>query len=433
MSIINMFKPNIERLKSKKKVNHLIKALQYKNDWDVRMSAAASLGEIGWEPNGEDGIYYFIALGEWTKLIKIGAPSVEPLVAVLQDHNSSPLHCETIKALGVIKDKRAVEPLLNVLRDNKIHLREEVVKALGQIGDKTAVKPLISMLWNKDGIPFRCETIKSLGSTKDKRAVEPLIDVLQQESQKAHLDTNMSILLEVVIALGKIKDERAITHLVSLYNGYTDYLNKKIQNALFTINTEWSKFYYAILNSDENRLLEVDNGFDLAVEALYHKNNWVRRQAIWALMILRDYRAVEQIKKELNDIDLIVVSYAIYALGEIGDARAITPLIDMLLNKDFPSCNDGNGSTFAEHRCSPRSEAAVALGKIKDKRAYEPLIAVFEENGCDCLMEKSAWALSQLGDRSAIHALKSAKNHTNTPKGVEKAIEKLDKVKRYPR
>jgi len=48
-------------------------------------------------------------------------------------------------------------------------------------------------------------------------------------------------------------------------------------------------------------------------------------------------------------------------------------------------------------------------------------------------MEKSAWALSQLGDRSAIHALKSAKNHTNTPKGVEKAIEKLDKVKRYPR
>ena len=313
MSIINIFKPNIERLKSKKKVNHLIKALQYKNDWDVRISAAASLGEIGWEPNGEDGIYYFIALGEWTKLIKIGAPSVEPLVAVLQDHNSSPLHCETIKALGVIKDKRAVEPLLNVLRDNKIHLREEVVKALGQIGDKTAVKPLISMLWNKDGIPFRCETIKSLGSTKDKRAVEPLIDVLQQESQKAHLDTNMSILLEVVIALGKIKDERAITHLVSLYNGYTDYLNKKIQNALFTINTEWSKFYLAILNSDENRLLEVDNGFDLAVEALYHKNNWVRRQAIWALMILRDYRAVEQIKKEVNDIDLIVVSYAIYA------------------------------------------------------------------------------------------------------------------------
>ena len=425
-----MFKPNIERLKSTKKVNHLIRALQYKSDWNVRMSAAASLREIGWGPIGEDGIYYFMALGEWTKLIKIGAPAVEPLIAVLQDHNSFPLHCEIIKALGVIKDKRAVEPLLYVLRDKKLHFRGEAVKALGQIGDKTAVKPLISMLWNEDDISFRCEIIKALGSTKDRRAIEPLIDVLQQESQKSRLDTNMNIIMEVVIALGKIKDERAITHLVSLYNVYTDYLNKKIQNALFTINTEFSNFYLAILNSDENRLSEIDNGFDLAVEALYHKNNWVRRQAIWALMVLRDYRAVEQIKKELNDNDLIVAGYAIYALGEIGDDRAITPLIEMLLNKNFPPCNDNNGSASAEHRCSPRSEAAVALGKIKDKRAYEALIEVFEENGCNCLMEKSAWALSQLDDKSAIDALKSTKNHTNFPRGARKAIDKLGKIKR---
>ena len=425
-----MFKPNIERLKSKKKVNHLIRALQYKSDWNVRMSAAASLREIGWGPIGEDGIYYFMALGEWTKLIKIGAPAVEPLIAVLQDHNSFPLHCEIIKALGAIKDKRAVEPLLYVLRDKKLNFRGEAVKALGQIGDKTAVKPLISMLWNEDDITFRCEIIKALGSTKDRRAIEPLIDVLQQESQKSRLDTNMNIIMEVVIALGKIKDERAITHLVSLYNVYTDYLNKKIQNALFTINTEFSNFYLAILNSDENRLSEIDNGFDLAVEALYHKNNWVRRQAIWALMVLRDYRAVEQIKKELNDNDLIVAGYAIYALGEIGDDRAITPLIEMLLNKNFPPCNDNNGSASAEHRCSPRSEAAVALGKIKDKRAYEALIEVFEENGCNCLMEKSAWALSQLDDKSAIDALKSTKNHTNFPRGARKAIDKLGKIKR---
>ena len=73
------------------------------------------------------------------------------------------------------------------------------------------------------------------------------------------------------------------------------------------------------------------------------------------------------------------------------------------------------------------------MGKIKDKRAYEPLIAVFEENGCDCLMEKSAWALSQLGDKGAIDILKSAKNHTNSPRGVKKAVDKLEKFKRYPR
>jgi HEAT repeat protein len=230
--------------------------------------------------------------------------------------------------------------------------------------------------------------------------------------------------MEVVIALGKIKDERAITHLVSLYNVYTDYLNKKIQNALLKINTELTRFYYAILNSDENKLLEIDNAFDLAIEALYQKNNWVRRQAIWALMILRDYRAVTQIMNALNDKDLIVVSYAIYALGEKGDNRAVMPLIDVLLKKDFPACRNGGSPKLPEHRCGPRSEAAVALGKIKDKRALKPLIMVIEEKGCHCLIEKSTWALIELGDERAIEPLKSVKNHTNSPSVVQKAIDR---------
>jgi len=52
-------------------------------------------------------------------------------------------------------------------------------------------------------------------------------------------------------------------------------------------------------------------------------------------MTLKDYRAVEQIIKTLNDKSLNVVCYAIYALGEIGDNRAVNPLIDILLKKIF--------------------------------------------------------------------------------------------------
>lgn len=429
MNIFNLFKPNIEKLKTGKKVTPLITALKYNKDWNVRKSAAEALTAIGWEPINGDGIYYLIALNDWNKLIHIGEPAVEPLIQVLKDEDSFDLNRESIKALGAIKDKRAIEPLIELLQNDKIYLREEVVKALGQLGDEKVVNPLISVLQNETRSTLRCETIRALGLTKDKRAVKPLIEALQHESQKPRLDANTTIITEVVIALGKIKDERAITPLVSLYNVYTDYVNKKIGDALLTINTELSKFYFAILNSDENNLLEIDNVFDLAVASLYHQNSWVRHQVIWALLKLRDYRAVGQILKALNDNHLNVVSYAIYALGEIGNDKAVIPLMDILLKKHFPTCKKIDSLTFSEHWSDPRSEAAVALGKIKDKRAFKALMMVIEEKGNDSLIEKSAWALSELGDKRAIEPLKSAKELTNSTGEVQKAIGKLEKIK----
>ena len=421
MSIFNLFKPNIGKLKVKKKVNPLIRALHYKKDCNVRKSAAEALKAIGWEPINGEGIYYLIALNDWKKLIHMGTSAVEPLLEVLQDENSSNLHRECIKALGEIKDKRAVEPLLNVLQKKEISLRQEAVKALGQIGDKKTVKPLISLLQNEDNSSLCGQTIRSLGSIKDKRAVEPLMEALQREIQKPRSEANAAFIIEVAGALGKIKDERAITHLVSLYNEYSTYLNNKIKNALLIINTERSKFYAAILNSDENELLKIDHAWNLAVESLYHQNSWARRQAIWALMTLKDYRAVEHIIKILNDKSLTVVCYAIYTLGEIGDDRAVTPLIDILLKKDFFTCSNGDGSMFTEHSCDPRSEAAVALGKIKDNRAVEALIEVIEKSADVGLIEKSAWALSELGDKRANEALNSFKYQ-------KKAIDKLDQI-----
>jgi len=428
MSIFNLFKPNIGKLKAKKKVNPLIKALHYKKDCNVRKSAAEALEAIGWEPVNGEGIYYLIALNDWKKLIHMGTSAVEPLLEVLQDKNSSTLHRGCIKVLGQIRDKRAVEPLLEVLQKKEISLREEAIKALGQIGDQKVVKPLISVLQNDDSSTLRGQTIRALGSTKDKRAVEPLIEALQREMQKPRSEANTGIIIELAGALGKIKDERTIIHLVSLYNEYTDYINKKVKNALLLINTERSKFYFAILNSDENELLEIDHSLDLAVESLYHQNNWARRQAIWALMTLKDYRAVEQIIKTLNDKSLNVVCCAIYALGEIGDDRAVTPLIDILLKKDFSTCTNGDGSTFPEHSCNPRSEAAVALGKIKDKRAIQALMRVMGEKGDHGLIEKSAWALSELGDKRAYETVNSAENHRKLLSIKQKAINKLEQI-----
>ena len=51
----------------------------------------------------------------------------------------------------------------------------------------------------------------------------------------------------------------------------------------------------------------------------------------------------------------------------------------------------------------PPHGACYPVG-VKDNRAVEALITVIEEKGDDGLIEKSAWALSELGDKKAIES-----------------------------
>ena len=52
----------------------------------MNWSAARALDQLDWKPARSDaGARYWIAKGEWEKCIDIGAPAVEPLIAVLKD------------------------------------------------------------------------------------------------------------------------------------------------------------------------------------------------------------------------------------------------------------------------------------------------------------------------------------------------------------
>jgi len=54
------------------------------------------------------------------------------------------------KSLGRIGDKRAVEPLIEALKDEDSTIVSEAARALGKIGDKRAVEALTEALKHKD-------------------------------------------------------------------------------------------------------------------------------------------------------------------------------------------------------------------------------------------------------------------------------------------
>jgi HEAT repeat protein len=73
------------------------------------------------------------------------------------------------------------------------------------------------------------------------------------------------------------------------------------------------------------------------------------------------------------------------ALGEIGDAQAVPPLIAALQDEDQ----------------WVRQNAVVALGKIRDDEAVESLVAALRDRSLP-VRENAAWALGQIGDPRAL-------------------------------
>jgi len=106
-------------------------------------------------------------------------------------------------------------------------------------------------------------------------------------------------------------------------------------------------------------------------------------------------------------------------LGELGDRRAVDPLIKKLGE------DETNVYSIAE-----------ALGKLKDKRAVPPLLSkLYSRQGY--VDEIVAWALGEIGDRRALPALKEANQRLDNPQTVEEkraksalqdAIHKLESI-----
>jgi HEAT repeat protein len=93
-----------------------------------------------------------------------------------------------------------------------------------------------------------------------------------------------------------------------------------------------------------------------------------------------------------------VRTMAVYALGEMGEARAVELLVILLQDPD-------------RHI---RRIAVRALGKIGDPRVLEPLAAVLVNDSEDLSVRcAAAWALGGLGDPRAHKVLRGTSNSPN--------------------
>jgi len=227
----------IKDLEVNKKVIELIVLLKNHESNFVRERVIRALGRIK-DPHTIDPLINVFEDSEvishaavWA-LYKIGTPTVEPLIAALNESNKKGKYAA--ETLGKIGDSRAIEPLIQVFKYN-LHsrvLRETIARALERLAwnppknelgahyyvalgewDKLAeigalsINPIIDSLEHLDNFNESPAT-ESLGSIKDSKAVNHLITFLYHKSHFVRAN--------VARALGKIGDFRAIKPLITL-------------------------------------------------------------------------------------------------------------------------------------------------------------------------------------------------------------------------
>ncbi|MDR2545670.1 MAG: HEAT repeat domain-containing protein [Methanobrevibacter sp.] len=119
---------------------------------------------------------------EETKILieKKGTEAVDPLIDALLNNRNKDIKISSTKLLGIIGDNKAIDPLIKTLENPNKLVRREASTSLTKIGND-AVKPLIELLENEDW-KIRGAASWALGIIGDKRAIEPLKNLLNDES-----------------------------------------------------------------------------------------------------------------------------------------------------------------------------------------------------------------------------------------------------------
>jgi HEAT repeat protein len=289
------------------------------------------------------------------------ARATDPLIACLQDPDPA-VRGAAVGVLGGWHEPRAVDPIIGRLHDPVAGVRRAAAEALGGLHDARAVEPLRQCLTASEA-ELRRAAAAALGQLGDARAVEPLLVCLT--------DKDPGTVSATLVALGALHDARAVAAIIP-----------------------------CLANSDEG----------------------VRGKAVDILCQL-GAPAVEPLLASLKAPKPQVRALAAEALGRLGDARAVDPLVACLkepgapeteslaTGENAPAENKKNEDTDEpaptaapdDGTAEVRQKAAEALGRL-GRPAVEPLLACLDENDAT-VKGLAAETLGKIQDARAIGPL----------------------------
>lgn len=270
----------------------LVCALKEKNyHFYGRKAVAGFLDKMGWKPdNIEEEAAYCIVKENWNRCAEIGGPAVDLLIADIGLHATPGVMDNFTKTL-IKMGKSSVKSLINAL-SNKGETEKKLelmVKILLQIGDPIAVEPIISAFIDKESSLYsNTFAAEALGRFGDKKAIEPLVNILQSGSYPHRYKRG-----RIVSALDELGWKPDNSEAAAIY-----YIEKENIDQLIKIGTKAVNPLISRIEEERGRYYHTD----------------------------------------LTKSNIINPTWAVTALGEIGDPLAIESLIECL---NYSKCEAG--------------------------------------------------------------------------------------------
>jgi len=403
----------LERYPNRKAVKPLLAILRNpEEDGQVRIAAAGALAKID-KARTIKAISDLIkdateGRADWACIVlqSMGPEGVEPLIAFVSAPGRDKFSLFLpLPLLGDTHDPRALEPLVALLEspDRDENVRTTAVSALGKLGDKRAFEPLLRAAQSKDK-SLQVEAIVALGKLRDERAYKPLVAIAQDKTQP---DMVRGSAME---ALGKLGDKAAYPLLLQMLKdkSLSGSTRGHAADGLGHLGDERAFEPLQALVQDEKQ------------------ERVLRAYATTAMMRLKDPRVTKTLVSLLGTGEFTMLRYSIVGdWGRLHDKRAI-PHLKAIVTAKKPlaiaavcalhqigakEAFDLAMAMFTDKHSDGYQSASLAdvFGKLKDKRAVEPLMAVVRDTKAD--LDDRRWAtmaLGELGDPRAAPALRQA-------------------------
>ncbi|MCW3999328.1 MAG: HEAT repeat domain-containing protein [Candidatus Bathyarchaeota archaeon] len=333
MPLFGSKKPDVEKLLLKSDVKGLLKALTYRDDFKVRESAAAALGEIGGE-HSFDGLVAALvdseesvrkaaalSLGKSDTPEAINALSVAGSAdGVLFILNNSKLPERRVKAahvLGKMGDEHAADGLINALKHEDSSVRFAARDALSTIGGNLVADKLRVTL--KDPDPYvRMNAAAALGKIGGNRAVDDLIGVLQDSDWVVRKSASEALSnIDGGYTLNRLIATLKIEKSPSVRNGIIEILSKI---GLSTATEDIWDLMKASTSIQETSFLIESLGAEYAVDAviatlrkdpLSFKNKNALYEAAGAVLSKNGDSAIKKLKAFTIDSNAAVSEFAL--------------------------------------------------------------------------------------------------------------------------
>ena len=485
----------LEKLKDAEEILPALIEATKTNTTQVRIHAAKLIGEL----RAEEGIDEMIRLladsntyvtsTAVNTLVAIGPASVQPLLEVLDTRARDVIpsgdsefireyqyianvfiedarlqkrrvsaQALAIEVLGNLRSRAAIPRLINLLADDD--LRVSALNALVAMG--TSAAPYLYPALEHETEKIRISVAEALGQIEDRRTISPLITALGSDNQRKEVKAHAAKALGTMRARGADNSAiPALTHALGLDE--TTATNAAVALGQINVATD-----------------EAIRGL-VAMAMDKQQRETVRTTAITSLGQLKPIQAVQPLMLLMlsDDTSPIIRKGAVVALGEIKANESVAPLLWILSTryddvKDFQRHMKRRFNTLAAFRNAiedlqiqwtsdypqpeyrtwgelksipslVRSEAAIALGKIKGellfssaKRAVyeadlnkgdipEGLRQEFQSNGTalsrnsNVVIDKPGeiWFLTDKGNQARYHGRKVAEDLNVYKRGDE--------------